>query len=196
MSAKIFDITETKRRERDVYDIYRYGMDSFDNMYILYKRYDDENPSYWDKKNTPGQLWIRRKDHPIAFPAILPNELSGLQAIDRSVDMNAYLMLSVQDADKYCFDFEFSQNKEIMAIMARNPSLSGQVFDRYEYCDVVMSKIDYSFDSVVQKRELLKFTTDGDRFDDIIAPLDIPTEGSIRELSSGTFWSLLGTYPN
>ena len=26
-------------------------------------------PSYNDKKNTPGELWIRFKNHPIAFPA-------------------------------------------------------------------------------------------------------------------------------
>ena len=195
ISARIFDIVQTKSNVRDVYDIYRYGMDSFDNMYVLYKRYGDESPSYQDKKNTPGQLWVRRKDHPIAFPAVLPAELSGLQAIYRSPDMNSYLMLSVQDAERYCFDFEFSDNKDIMAIMARNPALSGQVFDRYEYCDVVMSKIDYDFDSVFQKRELLKFTTDGDKFDDMVVPAEVPTEESIREISSGVFWSLLGAYP-
>ena len=76
---KISAITETKTTENDVYDIYRYGMDQYDNMYVLYKKYDVENPSYGEKRDTPGQLWIRKSNHPIAFPAILPK--GGLSSL-------------------------------------------------------------------------------------------------------------------
>jgi hypothetical protein len=51
------------------YDIYKYVTDLNDNIYILYKEYEKENISFEEKRNTTGQLWIRLKDYPIAFPA-------------------------------------------------------------------------------------------------------------------------------
>lgn len=62
------------------YDIYKYTQDIYGNSLILFKSYKhlykqhekDEAkyvPSYNDKKNTPGELWMRIKNHPIAFPA-------------------------------------------------------------------------------------------------------------------------------
>lgn len=52
-----------------VFDIYKYATDKFGNHLILLKQYANKNVSQVDKDNTPGQLWIRLKDHPIAFPA-------------------------------------------------------------------------------------------------------------------------------
>lgn len=62
-------IIDTKTYKKDVYDIYKYGLDQYDNSYILYKYYGEPEPSYESKKNKPGRLWIRKKDHPFAFPA-------------------------------------------------------------------------------------------------------------------------------
>ena len=61
-----------------VFDIYKYGIDSYGNMYCLYKQYDSDivrdmavrgGLSYKYKQSTPGSLWIRLKNHPLAFPA-------------------------------------------------------------------------------------------------------------------------------
>lgn len=61
------------------YDIYKYTQDIYGNSLILFKSYkhlyrenaDVESyaPSFNEKKNTPGELWMRIKNHPIAFPA-------------------------------------------------------------------------------------------------------------------------------
>ena len=58
------------------FDIYRYGLDSNENIYVLLKQYDydkaavDGKIPFKEKRNTLGSLWIRLKDHPIAFPAL------------------------------------------------------------------------------------------------------------------------------
>lgn len=61
------------------YDIYKYTQDVYGNSLILFKSYkqlyqkhegeDGYVPSYNEKKNMPGELWMRIKNHPIAFPA-------------------------------------------------------------------------------------------------------------------------------
>ena len=61
------------------YDIYKYAEDYYGNSLILFKSYaylyrqhaDDPSyvPSYNEKKNAPGELWVRLNGHPIAFPA-------------------------------------------------------------------------------------------------------------------------------
>ena len=50
------------------YDIYKYGLDAFNNSYILVKsgiNSKDED----EKLNASGYLLIKLKNHPIAFPA-------------------------------------------------------------------------------------------------------------------------------
>lgn len=56
------------------YDIFRYGLDIYGNTYILVKQYDTDDISAIDydiRLKTPGTLWMRIKNHPIAFPAYL-----------------------------------------------------------------------------------------------------------------------------
>ena len=62
----------------NVYEIFKYELDEYGNMYILYKNYnagkswDDSTDvstlTYADKLNAPGSLWVRLADSPIAFP--------------------------------------------------------------------------------------------------------------------------------
>ena len=47
------------------YSIYKYGQDTFGNVYMLYKKINTQDQL--------GQLWIRLKDHPIPFPAFIPD---------------------------------------------------------------------------------------------------------------------------
>ena len=61
-----------------MYDIYKYCVDSYGNMYMLYKCYNDAQPSEKMKLDTPGELWIRLADSPLAFP------LSSIVDMDHS----------------------------------------------------------------------------------------------------------------
>lgn len=44
----IFDITD-RHVKKDVWDIFRYGLDVGKNSYILYKKYDSEDPSFVER---------------------------------------------------------------------------------------------------------------------------------------------------
>lgn len=57
-------------KDLENYRIYKYGKDSFDNVYILYKKNNLDNEK--------GQLWIRLKNHPIAFPAFILDSINPL----------------------------------------------------------------------------------------------------------------------
>ena len=122
--ARIKDIAEDKQAVSDVYDIYRYGLDNFRNIYVLYKKYREPNPTFKEKRNTPGALWIRRKNHPIAFPALLSGDAICHQVCDISAGptLNSYLSgvcsgklfdhdkrpVDFIDINGYCYDFSFS----------------------------------------------------------------------------------------
>lgn len=61
------------------FDIYKYAEDAYGNSLFLLKSYahlyeansniSSYSPSYNDKKNAYGEIWMRIKDHPLAFPA-------------------------------------------------------------------------------------------------------------------------------
>lgn len=80
----IKDITDDHDLPR-VYDIYKYSLDENGNSFILYKQYGKREPSYKERRNTPGELWIRLAEHPFAFPAF-----TGLssQVVDVSESTN------------------------------------------------------------------------------------------------------------
>lgn len=82
----IFEITD-RHTKSEVWDIFKYGLDVAKNAYILYKQYDysgEDDPTYRDRQNTPGELWIRLSDHPIAFPALYGKN----PALDGAESMN------------------------------------------------------------------------------------------------------------
>ena len=112
--------------------------------------------------------------------------------------MNVYLQSKVYEKDetteKYCFDFGFSDNKEILALVVRGTQISDAVFDRYEYGDVAFCKIEQKFDEITEMREILKLHNEGGRFDELVMPQDRPSEAEITELSSKTYTSFLGMY--
>lgn len=118
-------------------DIYRYGEDSFENMYILYKRYGKQDPSFKDKQNTPGILWIRLKDHPVAFPAFA----GPYPQVDMS---NVNIAFSEMDGGDFreFYDFAFSEDQTQMHLVSRNHT-SGVSEDvmTYENPWIVMTPI-------------------------------------------------------
>ena len=65
-------------------DIFRYGLDIYQNAYCLVKR-NDINYDYSDTKlSTAGNLWMRIKDHPIAFPAYAYSAKEGNNFMSQS----------------------------------------------------------------------------------------------------------------
>lgn len=121
--------------EGGVYDIYKYTIDQYNTSYILYKRYNDENISYEDKLNTPGQLWTRLENHPIAFPAFYgeyPNfELSSIYA-------NTIIIHELTDSDDgavtddtkmtYFYDMQFDDSSQLLALIAVNKNAETESF--------------------------------------------------------------------
>ena len=91
-----------------MYDIYKYAIDAYGNMYILYKKYSPKNgdvqsmtPS--EKLHTPGKLWVRLCDSPIAFPVEYAADLENSAKIsvvkDSGVDH-----VKLSDVDIYDFE--------------------------------------------------------------------------------------------
>lgn len=73
LSTVLSDIAHNKK-----YDIFRYGLDAFKNSYCLVKDYSVSAPDtmpcdidYDIRQQMSGKLWMRVKDHPIAFPLYL-----------------------------------------------------------------------------------------------------------------------------
>lgn len=67
--SQISNITDNKSVESEVYDIYRYAVDAYGNMYVLYKMYgNNENITEHDKLMHVGRVFIRLADTPISFP--------------------------------------------------------------------------------------------------------------------------------
>ena len=72
-------------------DIFKYALDAYGNAYVLYKEYSSQNASQHERLHTPGKLWVRPADTPIAFP------------LDKIVDVSEYQPLE----DMQICDIEF-----------------------------------------------------------------------------------------
>lgn len=121
----------------DAYDIYRYGIDSYGNMYCLYKQYQAEAAisaapygglSYRFRQNTPGELWIRMKDHPLAFPAFSgrhPNVYLGDQtkrhkAFGSLLGLDGFSKVSADSSEASCiYDFELTKDGRDITFVTR-----------------------------------------------------------------------------
>ena len=79
------------------FDIYKYGLDAYNNAYILVKGSigsDFRNKDEDEQRQAAGYLWMRIKDHPIAFPAFVykvvdntvPDSVADVQAYDKPID--------------------------------------------------------------------------------------------------------------
>ena len=119
--------------ETTVYDVYQYGLDSNSNIYVLYKQYGIEMPTYKERRDTPGELWIRLKDHPIAFPAFhgrYPNVyLRDYNRISQAIKDLASLsseetyryqdLSSITDRMRYFYDFEFTEDGKYLYLVSQ-----------------------------------------------------------------------------
>lgn len=102
------------------FDIYRYAEDCMGNQIFLLKSYKhlyaqhkDEPgyaPSYHEKRNTLGELWMRMKGNPIAFPAFdLRSGYEDISQYSIKEKPNTY----TQDINEYVLSINtFFQNHE------------------------------------------------------------------------------------
>lgn len=122
----ISSIAISKPIDENYDDIFKYQIDSYGNMYILYKRYDYSSgePSYNEKLNTPGHLWVRLCDSPIAFPlsSVIDNGKCSKYNYYRQ-NVNEILPLSeckiydfeiIPSGKKICLAFEDPMTKQII----------------------------------------------------------------------------------
>lgn len=106
------------------YDIFKYQVDSFGNTYILYKRYNDASPTYEQKLNTPGRLFIRPADSPIGFPFEL--------VIDSEHSIPNFKSYRIYD-----MEMTETQTKIVFAFSQDNSSINRLIIPAYLHYDLI-----------------------------------------------------------
>lgn len=161
---QICDITDTKDNSNNVYDIYRYGMDKLNNIYVLFKKYDDA-ATYKQKKNTKGQLWIRLCDHPIAFPAFTgahPNVLMSKDYVHPLLLELSEGKYTPIDDMSYFYDFTMSIDGNYLFLVSciKANGYSDDIFvQNYENPWIINCQINQFIDETI-KFKILNFHTD------------------------------------
>lgn len=140
---KIIELTKTQTNKKDVYDIYKYGLDHRENAYILYKKYSSDNPSFREQKDTPGTLWVRMADYPFAYPAFA---LSGgviqvdsaFVAFTRAISTELKTDYDVLSGGSI-YDFDFTEEKYALALMTKNGTVGG--LEQYQAAKTFVASI-------------------------------------------------------
>ena len=196
------------------YDIYKCGCDANGNTYVLMKQYDDAEPTYYDKKNTVGDIWIRLADHPISFPAFsgkCPN-----CRIEKESDLPHLVYLLAQSEDpnwpsrKYIktsmeqfYDFEISKDQKKLFLVSKiatedGKALSSSNIQHYENPWVSVCQTEYAAN--VGNRILIDLTyiSEDDRKTDYIQSgansKAMPSLSSDTEDLSVDNYAFLGQY--
>ncbi len=139
-TSYILDIVEEKVESTYIFDIYKYATDKYGNAYGLYKQYTNRTfrlsiesgkkdiitnwpQSYSEKENTLGQLWIRLKDHPIAFPAFFGKNPIFSKKKNEKDEEQVHIVWQLAENNnpvtdstgmKYFYDMEFDTSKQIL----------------------------------------------------------------------------------
>lgn len=163
---------QSTQRLSGEYDIYKFAEDCMGNSIFLLKSYrhlyeqhkDDPSyaPSYHEKRNTLGELWMRVKDHPLAFPAIdLRKGYEDLSQYSikktynsKAEDINGYV-LSINNY------FKSHENSSTTTIL-QTAELTRDTIGRYEIGSIGdLDKIDQSEERDAQHlRCFFDFETD------------------------------------
>jgi hypothetical protein len=147
---RIYEITDNQTKA-NVYDIYDYALDKSNNIFVLYKRYGKASPTYKEKQGALGQVWVRLKNHPIAFPLVSEQESDrDLSQIKINSSTNQYLGEIVYEENitkNYCYHLEFSNDKSMLALVCKKTRREmdldeiDPIFQKYEYASIVMSEV-------------------------------------------------------
>lgn len=166
----IENIITTYENKHQVFDIFKYTTDQFNNSYILYKKYDEslfqdgKEPSYLEKRNTPGDIWIKKENHPIAFPAFsgnFPNvNIKHMYTNDLMSGFNS----KFNTTKNIVYDIELDNSKQMMGIIFKHKD--DVVFDSAK---VLFSKIivDQNLDER-EKYQTIKFVQTGKDYQGVV----------------------------
>lgn len=116
-------------------DIYKYGIDKYGNSIMLIKWYDISS-SYQDKKDIPGELWIRKNASPIGFPAFdIPSSVPQVREEGMNNELKTYISTNIDDNSLDLFyDFDITNDYRYMVLAskydkdAENAYISSQIF--------------------------------------------------------------------
>jgi hypothetical protein len=144
--------------------IYQFATDQFGNQYTLFK----EDREF----DTPGKVWMRIKNHPLSFPLIGYNPLSGkfdpcnieTDYNYSQVDINANSIRELGSVVNKCYDFNFMANRMFIAFGGDCPS-------EVDVCvpqaiSGFVSLVDLKYREFEDENDIIKFTAIKD--DDII----------------------------
>lgn len=159
-------ICRENQSTQDKYDIFNYTLDNYQNIYILFKKYNQENPSTSEKQNTLGELWIRKKNHPIAFPAFYGQYP---QIHEKTINGNIILLAEksisgehdlINDSNRmsYFYDFEMDDTKKTMLLISYpiNNDIDHNCdeikehedyYKKFEFGEVIICNIKQSYDN-------------------------------------------------
>jgi hypothetical protein len=150
----IIRIATEQNDELSVYDIYKYGIDGYGNSYSLLKIYPDLR--YSTKKNQSGRLWMRLKSYPFSYPAFSNHGNLSVDPQYTAFENVIESEISSNISSNYgkIYDFEFSNDKSILAIITENSSNDEHTFDT---ANVFVSKISlYDDNFVIEDADIFK----------------------------------------
>lgn len=93
-------------------------MDAAENMYTVYKSYGKEDPNYHEKRDAAGTLWIRKKNHPLSFPAF-----AGDNPQVETSSMSQQLKDEIESFPdgQFVYDMRFTDDGTQCAIVSKIP---------------------------------------------------------------------------
>jgi hypothetical protein len=151
-------ITNNVSSINEVYDIYKYGVDIYNNTYTLYKQYkkaetdefyDVDELTYNIKKNTPGTIWVRKAGRPFAYPAFHRDDNGKQNGNIVITDEYTSLSNSIYSDSGVVYDFEFTNFKNKMVLIVENKTNNGiKSFETANtYVSEIYNEIDYKNDN-------------------------------------------------
>lgn len=152
----------------EYYDIYKYGKDIFGNSYILVKNYENEisnidineTDTYEIpeevKSSIPGTLWVKYKDHPIAFPFIVYQnnqllDISQVEIKNQALNMHFKTLCDASSTDPLLanipaiYDFQILDNQQVIVLKSQNDS--EQLIIPFNISLIENSKIKYKIEA-------------------------------------------------
>lgn len=131
-------------KELQYYKIYKYGKDTFGNVYMLYKKGNND-----DEK---GQLWIRLKNHPLPFPAyIIDEETGNLSTLGQVTNTTLNTLSQVLiDTNSVNTDSDSLTGKLLISNLKYTVSGNNNLLTE-EYIDTLNTPINFSFTDNTKK---------------------------------------------
>lgn len=87
-------------------------------------------------------MWIRLKDHPIAFPIVLSSDTT-VSPVELS-SANTYIAnVDAADTKNWCYDFMFSDNKRLVCFTCKNKTedLPEYFAGKYKYSQQALALV-------------------------------------------------------